>query len=121
MVLLTFHGFRFVFSQDSCSFHAKGVDHPVLRFARVRTPIFSAPGPLFYKPAASFGHAFWARASRITPSRAGRGSTQYCAGGGMRGGGGSPCTPFGPGGGTSAGSPPAAPCGIMLPGDGRVS
>lgn len=46
---------------------------------------------------------------------------QYCIDGALPGNGGSPGVPFGPGGGTSAGSPPTAPGGIVLPGDGRVS
>ncbi len=48
-------------------------------------------------------------------------SCQYCIGGGVPGSGWSPCVPFGPGGGTSTGSPTVAPGGIVLPGDGRGS
>lgn len=68
------------------------------------------------------GGKFGARISLMPPPASRHASpVQYCIGGGVPGNGWSPCAPFGPGGGTSAGSPPAAPCGIMLPGDGRVS
>jgi hypothetical protein len=48
-------------------------------------------------------------------------SDQYCIGGGVPGSGLSSCAPFDRGGGASAASPPAAPAGIVLCGDGRVS
>lgn len=83
------------------------------------TPSSAASLPPATRPYAAI------RTAHAIPPRApwgdGPAPGQYCIGGGVPGSGWSPCVPLRPDDGPSAGSPPALPCGIVLPGDGRLS